>query len=175
MHPRIAEVLDYVERQRKTLDAAIATIPSARRNERPAEERWSVAEIVEHLAEVEKRITGLIAKQIADAKAKGLAKETDSSSILATIDTKRVLDRTRRITSTTIPTGTVTFADALRQLDAARGQLTSAVMQGDGYDLTAVSAPHRVFGQIHMYEWVAFIGSHMGRHAEQVREIGQQV
>src|SRR3954469_15477857 len=120
MHPRIAELLDYVERQRKTLDAAIDTVPRAYRNMRPSEEAWSVNDIVEHLAGVEQRITGLIAKQIAEAKANGLAKESNSSSILATIDTKRVLDRTRRIASTTLPTGTVDFDAALRQLDGAR-------------------------------------------------------
>jgi hypothetical protein len=171
MHPRIAELLEYLERQRRTLDAAIAAVPASARDTRPADERWSVAEIVEHLAEVERRIGGMIGKQIADAKAQGLAAESNSLSILATINSARILDRTRRIVSTTIPTGTIGTEEALRQLDAVREDLKAAVMQGDGFDLTAVSAPHRVFGQINMYEWIAFIGSHMARHAEQVREI----
>jgi hypothetical protein len=171
MHPRIAELLEYLERQRRTLDAAIAAVPPSARDTRPAEERWSVAEIVEHLAEVERRIGGMIGKRIAEAKTNGLARESNSSSILATINSARVLDRTRQIVSTTIPTGTIGTEEALRQLDAVRADLTMAIMQGDGFDLTAVSAPHRVFGQINMYEWIAFIGSHMARHAEQVREI----
>jgi hypothetical protein len=171
MHPRIAELLDYLERQRLTLNAAIAAVPASARDRRPAEGRWSVAEIVEHLADVERRIAGMIGKQITDAKAKGLARESNSASILATIDSARVLDRTRPIVSTTIPTGTIGTEEALRQLDAVRADLTATVMQGDGLDLTAVSAPHRVFGQINMYEWIAFIGSHMARHAQQVREI----
>ena len=36
-----------------------------------------------------------------------------------------------------------------------------------------VQAPHPVFGALDMYQWLLFVGAHEGRHADQIREIGE--
>jgi hypothetical protein len=170
VHPRIAELFAHLDRERRTLDDAIGAVPAAVRATKPAPDRWSVTEIVEHLAVVEARIAAMIAKQIADAKTAGLGRETATASVMATFDANRVLDRSTRIASTHLPTGTVPLNEGLAQLDVARTQLKAALIEGDGLDLTSVSAPHRAFGQLDMYQWAAFVGSHMARHADQIRE-----
>jgi hypothetical protein len=53
----------------------------------------------------------------------------------------------------------------------ARQEVVRVIRTGDGLALGAVSAPHPALGQFSGYEWIAFIGSHAARHAEQIREM----
>jgi DinB superfamily len=56
LHPRIHELLDYLERQHAKLLQAIDLIPAPLRGRRPAPDRWSVADVMQHLALVEGRL-----------------------------------------------------------------------------------------------------------------------
>lgn len=47
------------------------------------------------------------------------------------------------------------------------------VREYDGLALGSVTAPHPVLGEIDVYQWLLFLGAHEGRHADQVREIGE--
>jgi hypothetical protein len=50
MHPRIQEVVDYVDAQRTVLRRVFETVPPALRDVPPAPGQWSPGGIVEHLA-----------------------------------------------------------------------------------------------------------------------------
>ena len=69
------------------------------------------------------------------------------------------------------PAGTTSVADSLKHLDQARRELEAVVTDTGPVSLTNISAPHQVFGQLDGHEWLAFIASHMHRHAEQIREL----
>jgi hypothetical protein len=68
MHPRIAELLDYVATQTATLRAAYEAVPPERRAVRPEPGRWSPAEIIHHLAIVEGRLAQRLAVLIEQAR-----------------------------------------------------------------------------------------------------------
>jgi uncharacterized damage-inducible protein DinB len=55
MHPRIQELLTYLDDARAALLAAVSEAPPAILTERPGEDRWSIADVLEHLAIVERR------------------------------------------------------------------------------------------------------------------------
>jgi hypothetical protein len=133
-----------------------------------------VVNVLEHVAIVERRIGQQIGQWIADARAHGLARETDTSPILPTINTDRFVDRSRPVKTAahSEPTGRVTVEEAMRAIADARVALKAAIADGDGYALAQVVHPHGTFGPMHVYEWIAFVGGHMCRHAMQVREIG---
>jgi len=176
MHPRIAELFEHLDRETVTLDAAVQSVPVKLRSTQPAPDRWSVAQVLQHLITVERRITGLVTLQIAGAKSTSIGKETDGSSILATMDANRFIDRTTKLVfGGEQPSPSVDAETGRRGLDAARAEFKAAVLQGDGLDLSGISAPHRAFGPLTMYEWIALVGWHMTRHADQIREIGTQV
>ena len=40
-----------------------------------------------------------------------------------------------------------------------------------GMPLGAVQQPHRILGELNLYEWIAFLGTHEARHAAQIREL----
>jgi hypothetical protein len=174
MHPRTEELLRHLDTTRGILSAAVDTVPSALRETQPAPDRWSVANVLEHLTRVEEQITRLLAKRLADSRDAGaLPPETRSSSVLESIDQRLLLDRTRRITSNerSLPTGTMDSAAAMAALEHTRAALRELVISYDGMDLSGMTFPHPALGMLDGYGWFAFIGMHEARHAAQIREI----
>jgi hypothetical protein len=175
MHPRTEELLSHLEENRAALHAAVDTVPSSLRETRPATDRWSVAEVLEHLGRVEEQLTRLLAAKLAEARMTGtLGPERESGRITDSLD-RLVLDRRRRITAgdRVLPRGEMDAATALATLDKTLADLRELVVSHDGLSLGAVSHPHPTLGVLDAYQWVTFIGSHEARHAAQIREIGQ--
>jgi len=169
MHPRISEVLDYVDRQTATLHDAYESVPLERRSIRAAPDRWSPAEIVRHLDLVEQRMVARLADLIEQARA--LPPETETTTVLSQATTTRIIDRTNRIVTT--ESLEPNEADAARVWDdlmRTRRAFVEVVASGDGLALGAVSLSHPRLGAFSGYDWIAFIGSHMARHAAQIRE-----
>ena len=173
MNSRINELVDYLDRERAELDRAIAAVPQNRHTAKPSAEAWSVAEVVNHLAIIDRRITALLTKVAGEARAAGASPDTDGSPILPRIDVRRVLDRTAKIRNPRgDPDADCSVAGGLTALDAARNDLKALLRQPDLPNLGGVSAPHPAFGMMTGYEWVAFMAAHTRRHADQIREIG---
>ena len=83
-------------------------------------------------------------------------------------------DRTDRRPARDIvfPTGNVEASMAWADLDRAREEVRAAVLAADGLALGAVTAEHRFFGVLTVYQWVELVAAHECRHADQIREIG---
>lgn len=177
MHPRIAELVEHLDSQHEVLRQAVENIPFERRDKPPAPNRWSVAGVIEHLALLESRIAALFRTRVAEARAAGLKEETETSSILAAFDLNMMLDRSHRLVAPDIMTPKPDTAPeaAWQALDVAWQDFRQAVLESDGLALGEVMHPHRVFGPLTMYQWIAFTASHEARHAAQIREIGEQL
>jgi hypothetical protein len=176
MNPRINELIDYLDRERADLDHAIATVPPERHKTKPSAEAWCAAEVVNHLAITDRRITALLTKVTGEAKGNGATPDVETSPVLPRIDVRRVLDRTSKIRNPRAdPAAACNMADGLLALDAARKDLKALLRQTDLPDLGGVTAPHPAFGSLTGYEWVAFMAAHTRRHADQIREIAGQV
>jgi uncharacterized damage-inducible protein DinB len=174
MHPRIRELLDRLDRQHVELLQAVDAVPVALRSRRPTPDRWSVAEIVDHVAIVEEQILELFTRLVADASAKGLGPERDSGPIASSADLERVQDRTRRLTARAAiqPRAGIEWAAAWERLERAREAMRGAVRGADGLALGEVSAPNPVLGPLNLYEWILFVAGHQARHTAQIREVG---
>jgi uncharacterized damage-inducible protein DinB len=57
MHPRTEEVLNYLEERRADLRAAVDSVPVEMRNKQPGADRWSVAQVLDHLTIIDRRVT----------------------------------------------------------------------------------------------------------------------
>lgn len=172
MHPRMTELFTYLDAQREVLRDAVDAVPSAARELTPSPGVWSVANVIEHLAIVERRVAGFMSALIAAAKSEGLAAETAIEPLLPTSDVERVADRSVRFAAPDPlqPTG-LDAAAAWAALEEAGRSLRDAALAGDGLALGTLMRPHPVFGPISLYQWIAFAGAHEARHAAQIREI----
>jgi hypothetical protein len=176
MHQRTEELLHHLDGNRAALRAAVDTVPSSLRETRPAPDRWSVAEVLEHLSRVEEGLTRLLAAKLAEARLTGaLEPERETSAVVGSIDQRLILDRSHRVTAgeRVLPRGELDAAGGLAALDSSRAKLRDLLVAHDGMSLGAVSHPHPVLGLIDGYQWFSFIGMHEARHAAQIREIGQ--
>ena len=176
MHPRIAEVLGHSDAQRETLRAAVSSVPPDKHAIAP-DGRWSVLGVLEHLALTETRVAGLLRKVVAEGKEKGLGRETETAPVIPGMNLRRLLDRTNRLAAPemTQPRSERTLAEAWRALDESRAAFRAAVLDADGFALREITYPHLYFGPLDMYTWIAFVGSHEARHADQIREIGNSL
>ena len=173
MHPRTEELLRHLDTQHERFRAAVESVPREQREVKASPDRWSVAEIIEHLSIVERRIERVFSTKLVAARESGLGGERDQSPVVGTIDMDRLLDRSRKITAVeaALPTGTLKADAAWAALESARDALRSAVCMSEGLALGEVVLPHPVLGPLNLYQWIAFVGGHQARHAAQVLEL----
>lgn len=179
MHPRIQEVLSYLDTRRADLRAAVDAVPAAQRQTRPADNRWSAAEVVEHLAMVEGRMArGIFAKRIEEARANGsVGPERETTPIAPSFDAGGLLDRTERHVApeAVVPAGTKDIEAAWADLQQARARLRATLSSADGLALGDIRHSHPTLGDMNLYQWALWIAGHEARHTAQIREIAGQL
>jgi hypothetical protein len=170
MHPRIAELLDYLDVQTANLRSAYDSVPPDRRAVRPAADRWSASEVVHHVVIVERRLCVRLAALIEQARA--LPPEDETSSLFPLDIAARVEVRHRRFKTSEASEPRDTNSERVwDDYIETREALENVIATGTGLRLGAVSAPHPVLGPFTGYDWIAFAGAHAARHADQIREM----
>jgi hypothetical protein len=176
MDPRTAELSRRLAASRLDLENAVTAVPPAERGLPPGEGRWSVAQVLEHIAIVEASLTRAIEGLVEQAPARPDAAHFDAAAFSSPLDMPTVVDRSNRRTASPASQPTGLDADAaLRRLGETRNALLSVLERADGRALDQVTRPHPVLGAIDAYQWISFVASHEARHAAQIREIGEQL
>ena len=169
----IDTLIDELTADRARLAAAVELVPKAVRGRRPAADRWSVAEILEHLMIVEQRATTIVRELAASAP------KTDAASVRGpgAFDRTVLRDRSQRVMAPAMiqPTGNLDADTAWAALGRSRTALLAAIREAEGRDLTAVSRTHPRLGPLTGYEWIAALGGHEERHAAQIVEIAEHM
>ncbi len=172
-HPTVDELVRTLETNRRDLRAAIDAVPIAHRERRPADDRWSVTDVVEHIAIVERRIATRLGEAFDAAHAIGLPPEVPVGPAVDRTFIDRVGDRTNRFKTGphAEPKGGIDSEAAWAEAAASRAQFLQLLERARGLNVDGISAPHPYFGPLSFYQWAAFLGGHDARHAAQIREI----
>jgi hypothetical protein len=174
MHPRTEEVLAHLDHFRAVLLESVQEVPAAQRDQRPAPDRWSVAEILDHLGIVEGNVVRMLRKHFELARTEGLRAEPEDGPVVPSVPVALVLDRSHRIEAPEriLPTTGLTAEAAWQVLRDRREALRNLVSEFDGCALGDVIPPypHPIFGRFNGWQWIVFLGAHEGRHAAQIRE-----
>jgi DinB family protein len=165
--------LQLLEAERARLIACMEQLPEAQRTSRPAPEDWSVAEILEHLTQVERFITNLLITRGQAAPAEPAATAMLDEAKLTPDRAARIRDRSVRLQAPERirPAGALGAAEALEALAAARAGLVAAFLASDPAVLDGVTQRHPAVGLLTLRGWVQFVAHHEARHAAQVEEI----
>ena len=174
MHPRLRMALDHVDHSRLELLAALDTVPVEHQAVRPAPDSWSAAEVLEHLARVERGLVKLAEMKLAEFRA--MSPVPAEATELPAFDLAKftlVEARTTRLDAPerVCPTGTMSAPEGRTAILEVRRAFLEQLSSGDGLPLSQVVHPHPFLGPLDLYEWVYLIGSHEVRHARQLREI----
>ena len=178
MHPHVAAVVNRLDRTRDRLRQAVESVPSELRTRRPAEGRWSVNDVLEHLSIVERNFTTRSSDAIAAAKAAGLGQEEASERVPLPETLEAVVaDREKKRTAPDAvhPRSNFDSATAWQAVEQSRERLLNALKEADGLALSRVSTTHPFFGALTIYQMAELIAAHEARHTAQIVEVAQSL
>lgn len=170
MQKRLTEVIDCLDVTRARLLESVDHVNPAFAEIRPRGNAWSVAEILTHLALVEAGVAKLVARSVLWGKEKGIGPETSEESLLSSLDGSALAEPARSLAAPerVIPPHDSRMSEALRSLASSRRALKDAFIEGDGMDLSVITRPHLILGELNLYQWGIFVGKHEARHTRQI-------
>jgi uncharacterized damage-inducible protein DinB len=136
---------------------------------RPAPGRWTVAECVEHIVTVEKRLLGAIQKTLETApdSSKRSAMDGQDEALIAGLVARVIRFQAPE---PVLPTGRWPDEQLLQEFEAARVQ-TRDFAAITTADLRRHFFKHPVIGELDLYQWLLLIAGHCDRHRVQSEEV----
>jgi DinB superfamily len=159
--------IKYLEQTRLGVIDATKDLSAAQWSFKPAPDRWSVAEVVEHMALAE---DFLFENGVQRAyKSPAGAPDRDYKKVDAAI-MSMVPDRTvhRQAPGPLVPTDKVTGPEALDRFLKSRARNIEFLEKSPGLRGGVADSP---LGPMDTYEWLLFISAHCERHTKQLLEV----
>jgi hypothetical protein len=159
----------HLQLTRQAFLESISGLSDAQWTFKAGPDRWSIAEVAEHIAVSETTILQLVTDKIL----KGPAVPRDPNAMSDEQLVAGVLDRTNRFQAPEMlrPTNRWATRDALAKDFIAARDKTEAYVKATTDDLHGHSAPHPVFKMLDGYQWVLLLSAHSGRHTAQINEV----
>jgi hypothetical protein len=160
--------LEYLELTKKNVQDAVKGLSAAQWNFKQAPERWSVAQVVEHLAAAEDMLRTMTVEQVMKAPA---APDRDVKMIDELV-LKAIPDRSHKAEAPEPLRPVNRFGspeEALKHFVESRGQTEDFLKKTADLRDHAVDSP---LGQkLDGYEWMLLIAAHSERHTKQINEV----
>lgn len=165
----LSRAVEYLEKTRDGVVEATRGLSPAQLNFKPTSERWSVAEVTEHLAATEPFLMNMILTQVMSAPAR-----TEATDVKAIDDfvVKAISDRSSKVKAPEplVPTNRFnTPADSLQQFKDNRAKTLAFLKETKGLRDHALDSP--LGKKLDAYQWVLFIAAHSERHTKQLLEV----
>jgi uncharacterized damage-inducible protein DinB len=165
----LTRAVEYLDKTRDGVIAATKDLSDAQWSFKPAPERWSVAEVTEHIAAAEDMLMGLIQGQVMTAPARTEATDVKAIDELVL---QAIPDRSHKLKAPEplIPTNRFnTPTDSLKHFKESRAKTVSFLNETKGLRDHAIDSP--LGKKLDGYEWVLFIAAHSDRHTKQINEV----
>jgi hypothetical protein len=162
--------LAYLEKTRAGVLASAAGLSEAQLNFKSAPEKWSVAQVLEHIASAEDMLFGLVQGQAMTAPPRADSAE-DVKAIDALILTA-IPDRSQKRSAPEplIPANRYgSAAEALKHFNESRAKTIAFIQATQGLRDHAMDSP--LGKQLDPYQWLLFISAHSERHTKQILEV----
>ncbi len=158
----------YLESTKQGVLDATAGLSPAQWNFKPAPDRWSVAEVTEHIAAAEDYLrTNIDQVMKATPRAAGDDVKAIDEMVLAMVP-----DRSHKVQAPEPLKPTNRFGSpeaSLKHFTESRQQTLDFLNQHD--DLRAHAADSPFGKKMDPYEWVLFVAAHSERHTKQILEV----
>jgi DinB superfamily len=169
-HKTIDEIYEANASAREKLKAVVTGLTPEQANFRRADNTWTVAELVEHIAIVEGGVTRIAQKLLSQSGTKKVGEGVQISP--------EFLEKAKASASEKIqapgrvhPSGTVSISESIVKLDQQSKDLSDLRPMLHSRDGADRKFPHPAFGDLNVYEWLALIAGHELRHLRQIREV----
>jgi len=167
----VPEIYEQIDDTRARLLAAVEGLSEAQHSFSPAPERWSVAQLVEHLSIVEGNVAALLDKLLGKAEEAGAATPGDFGPVSIEEFVERSRTAKYEAPERIRPTGVLPVADSLARLCESRTVIRALRPRVERADGRAVRFPHPAWGPLDLYQWLLFVGAHEDRHLSQIEAL----
>lgn len=158
----------YLESTKKNIEEATKGLSDAQWNFKPGPDRWSVAQVMEHIALAEDYLRGFVVDQVMKGPA---APDRDLKKTDAMVLAK-IPDRSQKFQAPE-PLKPVnkfgTPADTLKHFLESRAKTESLLK--DTPDLRDHTFDSPMGQKLDAYQWILFIAAHSDRHTQQIKEV----
>lgn len=164
-----AAAVKYLEDTRQAFLKSLDGVSEAQWKFKAGADRWSIAEVAEHIAISEETILGMITGKMLQAPPPAGKGITDEE-----LKTK-IVDRTSKAQAPEMlkPANKWATKEALiKDFNASRDK-TIAWVKSTTEDLRAHATPHPAFGSLDVHQWILLIAGHSQRHTLQIDEVKQ--
>jgi len=165
----VNSAVKYLQKTEAGVLAATKGLSEAQWNFKPATNRWSVAEVTEHIAAAEDFLMNLIQEQV--MKAPGRTNAVDVKAIDAFV-LKAIPDRSVKAQAPEPLQPDNRFGSpqaSLKHFKASRARTIAFLKSTKDLRGHAITSP--LGKELDGYEWVLFIAAHSERHTKQIEEV----
>jgi hypothetical protein len=171
---KLQEVLEQISNQRQGLLDASSGLSEAQLDYKPAEGEWSISDILHHMALTDEANAKLAANMLKQTAEKNLpADPTPEASVLGSLDEfmPKITGAKVQAPERVAPRSHLPAAESIARLSASREKVVATFEHLGGYDLTELTYPHPLLGDLNGYQWLIIAGKHESRHTAQIARI----
>jgi hypothetical protein len=164
----------YLEQTKILIVGAIRHISEAQWKFKPGPDRWSIAEIVEHIIAVQERVLGPVRQKLESASITPVHpdyKQVDDIVIY------QIPNRLSKFPTPAQPAGDLGRSDAIDKVLAHYGALTQYLETTPGLRNRSIESPplkavsRGAYDMMDGYQWILAVAAHTERHTKQVLEV----
>jgi hypothetical protein len=157
----------YLQQTRDGVVAAVKGLSEAQMKFKPAPDRWSVAEVLEHITLVEDGLFQMTAEKVMKSPAGAADRDTAKADAMVLA---MVPDRSHKAQAPPqfVPTGRWTPAETLDHFQKSRARTIAFLDSTPDLRAHVSESP---LGPLDGYEWMLFMAAHSERHTKQILEV----
>lgn len=163
----VSKATDYLESTRDGILRIVGDLSDAQWNFKPEADLWSIAEILDHLAIIEGRVHGIVARMPDEP----VAEPGRTNSQVEAIIIAEVPDRSIKFKAPPVvcPSQQVNHQESLARFLKSRAR-TVELLREAPY-LRGHVFSHPILGPWDGYQWILAAAAHCARHTEQILEL----
>ena len=168
----IDQIYDANKKIRERLKNLVSRLTETQITALPEDEKWTVAQIVEHISMVDEGSMKICAKLLKKAEAAGRISDGKVSISGNFLQKGKEIARMKVSAPEFVqPTGAKSITESLAKLDENTEQLKQLRGLFESFDGTDLKFPHPFFGDISAHEWLSLKGGHEMRHIKQIENV----
>jgi DinB family protein len=171
---KIQEIVDRNSHIREKVLGSISDLNEAQLNYKSEGSKWSICDIVHHLALTDEANAKLMSNLLKRARAESLPPDPspESSEIHSADEVfARIAEPRFQAPDRLAPQSHLPVEESLARLNASRVRTLEAVEELASYDLSRLTFPHPFAGDLNAYQWMLMGGGHEYRHGEQIKRM----
>jgi hypothetical protein len=164
----------FLEQTRDCLTGSATLVTPAQWTFKPRPERWSIAEIVEHVIAVQERVIGMIRQQLASAPPPPSEQDRE---VVDSIVIHQIPSRLSKFPSPMTSTAELGKVEALRRYADNCAALSEMLASTPGLREHALDSPplkaisKGAYSVMDGYQWILAAAAHAERHTKQILEV----